>query len=122
MKFIADENIFKPIIDYLRLEGHNVLSIAESEYSGSTDEEVYRLACRQKRIVITMDKDFSRIFSFPPQNCGGIIIIKIYRRKVDETLKIFKKYFRKLTEKEIKKNLVIISPETLRIRKNILKY
>lgn len=121
MKFIADENIYKPIIDYLRVERHNVFSIAESEYSGSKDEEIYNLACRQKRIIITMDKDFSRILNFPPQNCGGIIIVKIYRQKVDETLKIFKKHFRKLEEKDIKRNLVIISPESLRIRKNVLR-
>jgi len=121
MKFIADENIYKPIIDYLREKKHNVLSVVESGHSGSSDDEVYKLACRQKRIIITMDKDFSRIFDFSPQNCGGIIIVKIYKRKIDETLRIFKKYFEKLKEKDIKKNLVIISPESLRIRKNVLR-
>lgn len=121
MKFIADENIFKPLIDYLRAEKHNVFSIADSKYSGSQDEVIYKLACRRKRIIITMDKDFSRILNFPPQNCGGIIIVKIYRRKILETLEIFKKYFKTIKEKDIKRNLVIINPESLRIRKYILK-
>ncbi len=119
MKFIADENLFEPIIEYLRELGYDVLSIREAGFSGISDEEVYQLACKEKRIIITMDKDFSRMFNFPPQKCGGIIVIKIYKRTVDETLELFKQYFNVIRQREIKGNLVIISPEGIRIRKSI---
>jgi SepF-like predicted cell division protein (DUF552 family) len=65
-----------------------------------------------------MDKDFSRMFRFPPGKCGGIIVVKIYKRTVDETLEIFKKFYRSLKEKDIRKNLVIITPENVRIRRS----
>ncbi len=64
-----------------------------------------------------MDKDFSRIFRFPPESCGGIIVVKIYRRTVDETLNIFKKLFEEIKEEDIKNNLVIIAPEGIRTRR-----
>lgn len=117
MKILADENIFEPVIEYLRAEKHAVFSVRDSKYSGAPDEEIYKIACRQKYVIVTMDKDFSRIFNFPPRKCGGIVVIKIYRRTVEETLKIFKKYFEKLKEKDIKRNLIIISPESVRIRR-----
>jgi predicted nuclease of predicted toxin-antitoxin system len=118
MKFFANENIFEPIIDYLRNVGKDILSIREAGLSGISDNEVYQLACKEERVIITMDKDFSRMFRFPPEKCGGIIVVKIYRRTVDDTLKIFKKYFSSLKEEDIKKNLVIVTPENVRIHRS----
>lgn len=119
MKMFANENLFKPIIDFLRSRGHDVLSIRESGLSGISDDEVYQRACKEKRVIITMDKDFSRIFRFPPEKCGGIIVAKIYKRTVDDTLSIFKKFYESLQEKDILENLIIITPEGVRIERSL---
>jgi predicted nuclease of predicted toxin-antitoxin system len=118
MKILANENLFDPIIHLLRDLRHEVVSIREIGLSGITDEDVYQMACKEKRIIVTMDKDFSRMFQFPPQGCGGIIVVKIYRRRVDETLSIFKKYFERIKEEDIDRNLVIITPDGVRIRRS----
>ena len=70
-------------------------------------------------VIITMDKDFTRMFRFPPERCGGIVVAKIYKRPVDETLMIFKKYYQSIKVEDIKGNLVIITPEGVRIRRSI---
>ena len=64
-----------------------------------------------------MDKDFTRMFRFSPKSCGGIIVVKVYRRTVDETLSVFKKFFKEIKEEDIKNNLVIITPEGVRKRR-----
>jgi predicted nuclease of predicted toxin-antitoxin system len=118
MKFFANENLYEPIIGYLRDLGIDILSIREAGLSGIADDEVYHLACKEKRVIITMDKDFSRTFRFPPEKCGGIIVVKIYKRPVDETLEMFKKFYGRLREEDIRKNLVIITPDDVRIRRS----
>lgn len=118
MKFFANENLFEPIIDYLRDIGADVLSIRDSGLSGISDDEVYDLASKEERVIVTMDKDFSRTFRFPPNGCGGIIVVKIYKRAVDETVEIFKKSYESLKEVDIRNNLVIITPEGIRIRRS----
>ncbi len=118
MKICADENLFEPIIDYLKIFGHDVLSIRGSGFSGISDDEVYQLACKEKRVIVTMDKDFSRMFRYPPEKCGGIIVVKIYKRTVDVTLLMFKKFYESMQEKDIFTNLVIITPDGVRIRKS----
>lgn len=65
-----------------------------------------------------MDKDFSRLFRFPPGKCGGIVVVKIYKQTVDETLSIFRKFYSSLDEKVVLNNLVIITPEGVRIRRS----
>jgi predicted nuclease of predicted toxin-antitoxin system len=119
MKIFANENLFEPIIDYLKSTGVDVLSIRDSGLSGISDDEVYEKACRESMVIITMDKDFTRLFRFPPEKCGGIIVVKIYKRPIDETLVIFRKYYQSLKEEDIKGNLVIITPEGVRIRRSI---
>jgi hypothetical protein len=81
VKIFANENLFEPIIDYLRSFGHDVLSIRDAGLSGISDDEVYQKACEENSVIITMDKDFSRMFRFPPEKCGGIIVVKIYKNR-----------------------------------------
>ena len=119
MRMFANENLFEPIIDFLRSRGHDVLSIRDSGLSGISDDEVYQRACREKLVIVTMDKDFSRMFRFPPQKCGGIVVVKIYKRTVDETLSIFKRFYESLQEKDILENLVVITPEGVRIKRSL---
>ena len=89
MKILADENVFEPIIEYLRSKGHEVISVRSPELSGSSDDDLYRKAVAEGLSIITMDKDFLRMYRFPPHACGGIIVIKVYQRKVEETTRIF---------------------------------
>ncbi|MGB9721067.1 MAG: DUF5615 family PIN-like protein [bacterium] len=96
MNIIANENVFEPIIEFLKSEGHNVISVRDSHLSGATDEEIYARAVNDNLIILTMDKDFSRIRRFPPERCGGILVIKLYRMPVDETTELFKAYFKVL--------------------------
>ena len=116
MKLFANENLFEPIISYLRKTGHDVLSVREG-FPGISDDEVYKRACKEKLVIITMDKDFSRIFRFPPEKCTGIIVVKIYKRTVEETLELFKKHYVSISEKDISKNLVIITADGVRIHR-----
>ena len=116
MKLFANENVFEPIINYLRKTGHDVLSVREG-FSGISDDEVYTRACKEKMVIITMDKDFSRMFRFPPEKCAGIIVVKIYKRTVEKTLELFKKHYMSISEKDISKNLVIITADGVRIHR-----
>jgi len=34
MKFLADENLYEPVISYLRKKGYEVFSVRESGFSG----------------------------------------------------------------------------------------
>ena len=57
MRLLADENLDAPIIEQLRLTGHDVLAIREM-HPGIDDEAVLALAHREKRVLLTIDKDF----------------------------------------------------------------
>lgn len=110
------EYVFVPIIDFLRAQGHRVISVREEGLSGISDDEIYRRAVAENLIILTMDKDFTRTLRFPAENCGGIVVIKLYRRTVEETTSLFIKHFNTLSAELIARRLVIIIPEKVRIR------
>ena len=116
MKILADENVFEPIIQYLKSQGHQVISCRSPELSGAPDDKIYQKAVAEKLVIVTMDKDFLRMYRFPPGSCGGIVVIKIYQRTVELTADIFKNWFEKLSKKKISGKLVIITPDGIRIR------
>ena len=57
MKFLANENVPTVSVAMLRKTGHDVLHVAE-ECPGERDTDILELARRQKRIVITFDRDY----------------------------------------------------------------
>ncbi|TES92287.1 MAG: hypothetical protein E3J87_05755 [Candidatus Cloacimonadota bacterium] len=116
MNIIANENVFEPIIEFLRSEGHNVISVRNSSLSGASDDKIYEMAVKDKLVILTMDKDFSRITRFPPDRCNGIIVVKLYRMTVDKTTELFKQLFNSLDKKKVDGQLVIMTRNGVRVR------
>ncbi len=56
MKFLADENVEKPIVDMLRDSSHDVLYISEF-MKRSIDEQLLEQANLESRILLNNDKD-----------------------------------------------------------------
>ena len=116
MNFLVDENVYEPIIQYLRSEGHEVIDIRETELSGASDNEIFKKAVEDKLSILTMDKDFARMLRFPPNQCDGIIVIKLYKMSVNETTEVFKRNFESLKYDEISGKLLIITKDGTRVR------
>lgn len=57
-RFYADENFPLPVVLALRGQGHDVLTTQESGMAGpaASDEEVLRLATKENRAVLTLNR------------------------------------------------------------------
>lgn len=117
MNILTDANIFASIVKGLRQLGHDVYDIKEQNLGNLPDSEIFILAQNTKRIIVTMDKDFTNILLYPPGNHEGIIVARLSKVKVNEATNIFLKAINSLDEKDIRKNIVIIDHQRTRIRK-----
>ncbi|ABU82246.1 DUF5615 family PIN-like protein [Ignicoccus hospitalis] len=78
-RLLADENIPRTAIVTLREKGYDVVSVWELS-PGISDEEVVELAIKERRIIVTFDKDFGRIARLNPNlnpNTTGVILLRI---------------------------------------------
>ena len=73
MRFLLDENQHAKLIPFLESLGHE----ARFGEKRLPDDEICRVAKKEKRVVITYDKGFANINKFPPASHCGIILLRI---------------------------------------------
>jgi predicted nuclease of predicted toxin-antitoxin system len=63
IRFLADVNVEKPIVDYLSGNGYDIKWIPDYNCE-MLDDRLLSLANTEKRILITNDKDFGELAFF----------------------------------------------------------
>ena len=75
MRFLADENFPRAAIVALAAGGHDIVWI-RNVARGASDVDVLALAARERRILLTFDKDFGLLAgrSELPEECGVVLL------------------------------------------------
>lgn len=98
MKFLADVNIEKRIVVFLRGAGYDVLWLPDYDCH-LDDESLLQLACSENRIIVTNDKDFGELTFFQRKPSAGIILFRINEQNVRIKITILKNMLLKYPEK-----------------------
>jgi predicted nuclease of predicted toxin-antitoxin system len=79
MRFLADENFPKSVVQSLREDGHDVLW-ARTNLPGAKDNYLLDLAELEERIVLTLDKDFWQIAvqRKSPLKLSGVVLFRVH--------------------------------------------
>jgi len=115
MKFLIDESVEKPIVDWLRDQKYDVMYIAESS-SGVTDEEVIKITNSESRIIITNDKDFGELIFRQGRIAQGILLIRAVNEESSNKLRLIKEVLKKVKNK-LRENFIVVNEAGIRIRK-----
>jgi len=76
MNLLADESADQQIVEKLRQQGHDVLSIAEME-PGISDTKVLNRANQHKALLLTSDRDFGELVFRQNRIHQGVILIRL---------------------------------------------
>jgi len=115
VKFLADENIPKRSVEYLRERKVDVSSVLEFS-PGISDHEVLQIAIDENRTIITLDSDFGTlIFKLNMKPKAGVIFFRL----IEFTpLNLAQAIIDLVNKKEdIKNSLVVIDKNSIRRRK-----
>lgn len=93
-RFMIDEDVTEEFTEYLRAEGYNVASVRAHGMAGATDDEVFQLAKRERRILVTRNaRDFWNDRRFPiDQTCGIAILASEDRLSALYAMKLMGRY------------------------------
>ena len=117
MIFLADENIDRQIVDRLRLDGHDVMSVIEME-PGISDDKVLELANAKKAILLTADKDFGEFVFRQHRLTHGLVLVRLAGWPPLQKAEIVSVAINQYAEK-LKGVFSVIRPGIIRIRQNI---
>jgi len=114
MRFVADENVSRRVVERLRTFGFDVTLIAGA-LSGISDTEVLKVAEAEDRILITEDRDFGELVVRQRLDVRGVILLELDRlsntAEADRVAEVVAANADKLLG-----NLIVIEPARVRIR------
>ena len=116
MKFVADENLDRQVVERLRQEGHVVWYVAEMAF-GVSDQDVVSLANHEQPLLPTADRDFGDLVFREHLLNHGVILLGLSGLLPAAKAELLA---RAVTAhmKEIVGSFVVVSPRAIRIRQS----
>lgn len=78
MNIKLDENLGSlRAITWLRLAGHDVMTVREQSLISAPDEELIEICTSENRVLVTSDRGFGNRLKYNPSNYAGIVVIRL---------------------------------------------
>ncbi|MBI3293055.1 MAG: DUF5615 family PIN-like protein [Elusimicrobia bacterium] len=116
MQFLVDENVAHSTVQFLRLLGHDVLDVKEEHWFGLPDDKLVRIARREQRIILTLDKDFGNILVFPPKQAVGVLLIDLRNPHPTAVNSLLKSFLKGKNDAFFRHKLFLLNEWQVRIR------
>lgn len=116
MQFKIDENLPIELAELLVAAGYDAKTVNDEQLQGGKDKILIVKCAEEKRILITLDTDFSNIKAYPPEESQGIIVLRVSTHSKKHILEVFRKTIKSLQKEPVKQNLWIVEEARIRIR------
>jgi predicted nuclease of predicted toxin-antitoxin system len=116
MRFKLDENLGTRTQRIFKAAEHDVVTVRDESLEGATDQHLYRVCCEEGRCLVTLDLDFADVIRFPPQQAGGIVVIRVPRNPTLVLLeRMVRRFLESLDRMSVEKRLWIVEVDRIRI-------
>ena len=114
MRILADENIPRIIVVWLRDQGHEVLHASESR-ARTPDETLLTEAEAEGYVVLTEDKDFGELVFRDRRNSHGVILVRVRDLPAVQRLARLQAVWG-LVEANLTGNFLVVTKTKVRVR------
>lgn len=87
MKFFIDNNLSPRLAAALRESGFDIVYAKDYQMQRASDEEIFQVAAREDRIIISADTDFGFILSQWKQEKPSVILLRGFPSFFEKQLK-----------------------------------
>jgi predicted nuclease of predicted toxin-antitoxin system len=116
IRFKIDENLPIEIAAVLVEDGYEAHTVYDERIVGASDDTLFEICKREKRILITLDVDFSDIRTYPPAELPGIIVLRVGNQSKKHVIKVFSQIMPLLKREPLLHRLWIVEEQRVRIR------
>jgi predicted nuclease of predicted toxin-antitoxin system len=72
-----DENLSVRVAAVFRAAGHDVDTVVDEQLTGAADRAVLHAATNAGRLVVTLDRGFGDVRSYPPGSHPGVLVLRV---------------------------------------------
>ncbi|MBW3579333.1 MAG: DUF5615 family PIN-like protein [Actinobacteria bacterium] len=117
MRLKLDENLPHDLTDELKRRGHDVDTVLDEQLGGRKDPIVVQAATEDDRMVITLDRGFGDIRSFPPGSHAGVVVLRPVSQDPVSILTLVDRLLDAHELEEFSRCVVIVEPLRVRVRR-----
>ncbi len=115
LKFLIDESVGRKVSIFMRERGFDVKYVGDENQEAS-DKEVLDLAQKEKRILITSDKDFGEFLFRLNEPSHGVILLRLKKDIPSERQKYITKIIEMFSQR-IELSFIVVTEGKVRIKK-----
>jgi predicted nuclease of predicted toxin-antitoxin system len=115
VKFIADENVSRSVIQSLMDAGHDVVSVYDIGLAGAADDALIHLGITEGRFIITHDRDFGGLLRYPARESSGVFLIRLHRPSPKNVWGALQRALISVDETKIRGRVVVIEDTRIRV-------
>lgn len=116
MRFLADHDVYASTVEWLRQQGHDVVTAKDLGMQRAADEDLLAKAKEIDRLFLSRDKDFGALVFLCAAESPGIVFLRITPVTVGEVHKELHRLLSRRTEAELKTCYCVVEPHRYRIR------
>ncbi len=113
IRFLADVNVEKRIVDYLRRKDFDTKWLPDFDPM-LTDNELLKLANSEHRILLANDKDFGELVFFQKKVAVGIILFRVRGHDAEQKVSRLESLLRDHVDKLLN-HFAVLTQDTIRI-------
>ncbi len=117
MNFLADMGVSLKVVEWLRSQEHNVKHLREQGLQKLGDQDIFELARREDRILLTFDLDFGEIIAFANTPVVNTVIFRLSNAKSSVVIQRLQKTLLVLEEKLNESVIILVEDGRIRVRK-----
>jgi predicted nuclease of predicted toxin-antitoxin system len=76
MRLLTDQDVYRSTVSFLTAEGHDVVQASDVGLSRASDAEDLDFARRERRVLVTRDRDFGTLV-FAESVGGGVLLLRV---------------------------------------------
>lgn len=115
MKFKLDENLDARLAALFAEGGHEASTVRDEGLGGGDDDTIYDVCRAERRVLVSLDLDFSNPVRFPPGPTEGVVVFRPRYTVLPMIERIVRDAVPTLKTSPLKGKLWIVEPGRIRV-------
>jgi predicted nuclease of predicted toxin-antitoxin system len=117
MRIKVDEDLPREIVHMLRERGHEAVNVVEQGMGGYQDPHLWQAVQAETRYLVTADKGFADIRSYPPGTHAGVLLLRPDQDGIRAVVELLRQVLASYDLEALAETVAVVTPRGIRIRR-----